>query len=505
MSNTSRRDDACAGETSLSGSALRGSFWISAQWLLNKAFAAGAMLLIAYFLSPDDYGVATTALAIAAFVWIMHPLPMGDVLIAYPKHFDLLVPTARRLALGAGAISTLATLIAIPVALRVYDTYPAAWLGGLLAALAISPLLAAVSVVPISNLRQKLEFRRIATLDGVLQLAATLLSVGLAAGGGRAAALVLPQILNQAARAVCYVRIGSIRSARRFHRGVALLLMRTYFMGAGAQYIHSVVTRLEIVVLGYLAGVYQTGLFGFAFILAVQANIIIAAQLGFVLQPILGKLQRDPSRQIDGFLRTLRVLGAVCVPFALLQVVLAEPFFRLLLPLKWQPAVPVFQVLSLMQAFCFALGPSMACLKAQRRFRLLLVWQGVQLILSLPAYWFGAQQGGAFGVAIASATIWSLSVPMAVWLCTKVDGFGRLREAMTVFVLPWFVGLPVFSLAYLLVQWLDGLGRMGNVVAIGIIGPMSFIAALLITRFLNPDFRSLADKALQWGWHRIRG
>ena len=505
MSDTSRPDDACTGETSLSSSALRGSFWISAQWFLNKTFTAGATLLIAYFLSPDDYGVATTVLAIASFVWITHPLPMGDVLIAYPRHLQLLAPTARRLALCAGAISTLATLIAIPVALRLYDTYPAAWLAGLLAAISFSPLLAAVSVVPVSNLRQRLQFRRIAMLDGVLQLAATLLSVGLAAGGGRAAALVLPQILNQAARAVCYVRIGSIRSARRFHRGVALFLMRTYFMGAGAQYIHSVVTRLEIVVLGYLAGVYQTGLFGFAFILAVQANIIIAAQLGFVLQPILGKLQRDPSRQIDGFLRTLRVLGAVCVPFALLQVVLAEPFFRLLLPLKWQPAVPVFQVLSLMQAFCFALGPSMACLKAQRRFRLLLIWQGIQLFLSLPAYWFGALHGGAFGVAIASATIWSLSVPIAVWLCTRVDGRGRPRKTMSVFTGPWFIGLSVFGPGYLIIPWLDNWGRTGNVVAITIVGPMLFITALFISRFLNPEFRSLADKALQWGWHRIRG
>ena len=462
-------------------------------------------LLIAYFLSPDEYGIATTVLAIASFVWITHPLPMGDVLIAYPRHLQLLAPTARRLALGAGAISTLTTLIAIPVVLRIYDAYPAAWLAGLLASISLSPLLAAVSVVPVSNLRQRLQFRRIAMLDGVLQLAATLLSVVFAAGGGRAASLVLPQILNQAGRAVCYVRIGSVDSARRFHRGIALFLMRTYIIGAGAQYIHSVVARLEIIVLGYIAGAYQTGLFGFAFILAAQANIIIAAQLGFVLQPILGKLQQDPSRQIDGFLRTLRVLGAVCVPFALLQVVLAEPFFRLILPLKWQPAVPAFQVLSLMQAFCFALGPSMACLKAQRRFRLLLIWQGVQLILSLPVFWFGARQGGAVGIAIASATIWALSVPIAVWLCTKFDGFGRLRETLSVFTGPWFIGLTVFGPGYFFVQWLDSWGRTGNIVAIAMIGPMLFIATLFITRFVNPEFRSLFDKTLQWGWHRIRG
>ena len=315
-----------SGETSLTDSALRGSFWISAQWLLNKAFTAGAMLLIAYFLSPDEYGTAATVLAIASFVWILRPQVMGDVLIAYPRHLRLLAPTARRLVLWVGAISTLTTLIAIPVVLQVYETYPAAWLAGLLAALAISPLLEAISVVPVSNLRQKLEFRRIAILDGVLQLAATLFSVGLAAGGGRAAALILPQILRQAVSAACYVRIGSVRSARRFHRRIARLLIRPYLTAVGAQYVHNIVMQLEIVVLGYLVGAYQTGLFGFAFMLAVQANTIITGQLGFVLQPLLGRLQVDPARQIQGFLRSQQILGMLCVPLALLQIVLAEPF-----------------------------------------------------------------------------------------------------------------------------------------------------------------------------------
>ena len=448
--------------------------------------------------------MATTVLAIAVFVWILPPLSMSDVLVAYPRHLELLAPTARLLALGVGTISTFMTLMAIPVVLRAYDTYPAVWLGGLLAALAICPLLAAVSVVPLSNLRQKFEFRRIAILDGVLQLAATLLSVGFAAGDGHAAALVLPRILNQAASAVCYLRIGSVRSARRFHRGIALFLIRTYLTGAGAQYIHSVVARLEIVLLGYLAGVYQTGLFGFAFVLAVQGNRIITARLGFVLQPILGELQRDPARQIDGFLRAQRVLSVVCVPLALLQVVLAEPFFRLLLPLKWQPAVPVFQMLSLSQAFFFAFGPSVACLKAQRRFGVLFMWQGVQLALSLPVFWFGVQQGGAIGVAIASTLMWSISAPIGTWLCTRVDDRGSLRQTMEVFVRPWLVGLPVFSSGYMLVQWLESWGRMGSLAALTIVGPMLLIVALLATRLTDPNFRSIADRVLSRIIHGIK-
>ena len=491
-------------EPSLTDSALRGSFWISTQWFLNKVATAGATLLIAYFLSPDEYGLAAIVIAIAGFLCIMPPKIMGDVLIAHPKHFELLVPTVRRLAWCIGLVCTSVTLISIPLVLQIYETYPPIWLASLLAAYAFHPLFTALFVVPISNLRQTFDFRRIAIMDGVIQLAATLVSVGLAASGGRAASLVLPQILNEASRAVCYMRMGTVRTARRFHRRIARLLMRSYLVLAGAAYLHSRLVSMEIVVLGYLAGGYQAGLFGFGYMLAVQGNRIILAPIEVVLQPVLGRLQEEPTRRREGFLRALRMLGAVCVPFSLLQVVLAEPFFRLLLAEKWQPAVPVFQVLSLMQIFYFAVAPSMSCLKAQRRFELIFIWQGVQLILSLPVYWFAVRQGGALGVAIASALMWSISAPLVVWLCIRVGGRRHLRETTSVFARPWLIGLSVFVPGYLFVQWLNGWGRTGDIVVVVVAGPLMFIIALLVTRLVDLEFRSLADQALQRGWCRMK-
>ena len=503
MSNVPDQSTAHAGETSLTASTLIGSFWMSTQWILNKLVATVAALLIAHFLSPREYGLATMALAIAGFLCIMSPLEMGDVLIAYSRYFDRLAPTARRLVLGVASISTSVTLLAIPVVLWAYDAYPAVWLGGLLAVLAIRPLFEAVLLVPMSNLRHRLEFRRIAMIDGLVQLAATLFSVGLAAGGGRASSLILPQLLNGAVRALCYGRIGAVRSARHFHRRGARLLMVAYLEGAGAQYIHGVVVNMEILVLGYLAGSYHTGLLGLAFTLAVQMNRTITAWFGTVLQPILGRLQRDPAQQLQGFYRAHRVLGAVCVPLGLLQIVLAEPLFRLVLDPKWKPAIPVFQALSLMQAFHTTAGLSMLCLKAQRRFKVLLIWQGAQFMLSLPAYWFGALQGEAVGVAMTSALMWFLSALTAVWLCVCVEKGWQWRQVMEMFVRPWLVGLPVFGLGYVLVQWLSGWGTLGDVVAITVAAPGLFIIVLCITWFTDREFQSVADHVWQMSWRAV--
>ena len=186
------------------------------------------MLVIAHFLSPDDFGVAATALAFSALVYVMPLTAMGDVLLAHPARIELLAPTALRLSWIMAALGTCVIVGSIPLALRWYESYPAASLGGLLAVLAMRPVMQSLSVVPHANLRLGFRFRAIAMIDGVLQFVATLLSVVLAGMGARAASLVVPQILNQAGRAVGYIRSGAVRSTRRFHRGVAYLLMRDY-------------------------------------------------------------------------------------------------------------------------------------------------------------------------------------------------------------------------------------------------------------------------------------
>ena len=484
---------------SLTDVALRGSFWFFVQSLFNKICTAGATLLIVYFLSPEEYGLAGSALAIGAFLRIMPPGLMGDVLVARARRLEWLGATARALSWIIGAVGCALMLAAIPVVLRIYDSYPAGWLAGLLAVLAVSSLFSAALVVPVASLRLRFRFRRMAGVEGVLQLAATVLSVGLAVGGTGAAALVAPQVIKEGGRALWYTRMDdTARYVRRFRRGAARELMRSYATAAGSQYVHGALMGLEMAVLGYAAGGYQAGIFAFAFTVAVQANRVITSRLELILQPTLGVLQRQSERQVDALLRAQRVLGAVCIPVALLQAVMAEPLFRLLLPEKWWPSTPVFQILSLMQAFYFASGPAMACLKAQRRFPMLLLWPSAQLLLSFPVYWFGARHGGAVGTAAASALIWSISIPIGTWLCTRLGGPGRLRATIGAFTRPWLVALPVFGPGHVVVGWLGSWGNVGDIIAIFVVGPVLLAMVLAINWRFDSEFKSTLRRVWKW-------
>ncbi|MDA1263095.1 MAG: oligosaccharide flippase family protein [Planctomycetota bacterium] len=473
--------------------AIRGSLLNSGQWLANKILTVGAMILIAYFLTPSEYGVGVLALAIFSFAAIFQPMTFGDVLIAHPKRFALLAKSASGLALIIGCFSSLIILLISPVAAYFYTDYPTWWIIGLLVILAIRPILEAKLMLPFSAMRLSLSYPRIALIDGVTQLGATILSVVLAAVGGKATALILPQIVSLGVKSRLYLREVNLGKTARFHPKLAAFLFRSFAKASAAQYMHNVIVMLEILVLGFVSGKVETGIFGLAFSIASQANIAIAFQLGVILQPIFGRLGDDPDRQIAGFLKAQRVLSAICVPVCFTQALIAEPLFRLLLEPKWYSAIPVFQVISLMQAFYFATSPSMACLRAQRKFGTLFVWQAIQLVIALPLYWFGAKWSGALGVALASVAIWAISSPIVVWLCTINSSGKHLTESIAIFAIPLCVCAPIFTGFFLVIQWLGRYGVVGDVLSLIVLGPAATLFVIWIMRFLHPDTRTTLD------------
>ena len=483
--------------------AARGSLVNTLQTLGNKAATAAATLVISRFLTAADYGVAAQAMASASFLVILQPLTLGDVLIAHPDEMERLTATTNRLARWIGIATTCLILAMIPAFLSVYREYPAVWLGSLLAVAALRPLMDAYLVVPLSSLRTNLQYRRIAWIDGMVQFGVTSLSVIAAVVGLRGAAIVAPLIVGTAVRGHLYRRSAPDQRVGHYEPVVARRLMRAFLPAAAAQYTHNVNTMLEVLVLGYFGGDLQTGFFAFAFTIAAQANSIVAYQLGVVLQPIFGHLQHDPVRQVSGFFRVQRVLALICVPLSLLQAILAEPLFRVAFAQEYAPAIPVFQLISLMQAFYFASGPSMSCLRSQRRFGTLLWWQGTQCLLSVPLYALGAQRGGAMGVAAASCCAWSLSTPLVVWLCARVAPGRHLASSLWVFGKAWLVSAPVFAVGWIAVRAVAPWGSFGDWLSIFFIGPLTLTIVLLLGRSVDGELRQLMDRAWAAGTRRL--
>jgi len=464
----------------------------TAQVVVNKFATVGSMWVVALQLSPDEIGMAYLALALWHYLVLLPPLTLGDVLVAHQRRFDLAAPEVRRIALMIGLGCAGLMFLSAPLLVTFYSQYPPSRLMALLWILALRPVADALCPVALASLRRDLRYGSIALADGSIQLLATISTVTMALAGASVFALVLPQVVATFAKAAAYWKasrpmLAPTRPVPPWMRGrVRAVIWRDTLRAGFAQYAHNLVVLLPAVILGRFSTESQTGLFAFSFMLATQANGLVASQLGTVLQPIFGRMEQDPARQAQAYRRVLRAIGAVAVSLTLVQAAVSRPMFELFLEPKWAVAIPVFTVLSVLEGIYFATAPTMSLLRAQRRFGVYFGWQITHLAVAAATFYLVAADYGALGVAVASLACWSVSLPTAVWLCGRPTGRSAW-ESVYVFLEPWRVCLPVGLAAWWASDALADHGAWGSALALGFVGPTAFALCLMLTRWANPE------------------
>ena len=482
--------------------AASGGAWNTLQVVANKILTVLSTILLARLLTEEDYGLGNTALAVVAYVVVLSPLSIGDLLISRPAWFAQRAAPASRMGIVIAAVSlVIIALLAWPM--ERWRSAPG--LGIALAVAALRPMGEALLASPLSRLRLALEYRRIAVIDGSVQALATLTGIVLAWRGFGALALVAPQVGSMFVRALLYRRSvpnmlpmpgpvptsGDVPTSWR-------ALLREFAPLALGQYVHNAVLVTEVLVLGLAASEAEAGLFAFAFMLASQLNVVLSFQVGVVMQPIFAHLNDDRSRQRLAFLRALRAMAALCIPAMLVQAAAGAPAFRLLFEPRWMEALPSFWWLSLAAAFFFACNPVISLLKAQLRSRAFLAWQGIHLIFSIAGCLVIAPTGGATGIAVFSAVTWSISATCAILL--EVGWSLRsLARTVGIFVIPMVASSPAVGLLWWLgsppvpgatSSPLASFGTWGDVLLLLLGSPTALAVSVALTSVLMPSTRA---------------
>jgi O-antigen/teichoic acid export membrane protein len=460
----SRDGDGPAAQTGFAQAAIRGSLWTALQAAVNKLAAAGATFALGFLLQPSEFGAAWFAVSAALLVSCFHVIALGDVLLAYPAYIVRLAVPAQRLAAFLAMAQCSVILAAGVVLSRVYPDRQ--WLLGLMAVAACRPLSDAFAVVPLARLRQALRFRAISIIDGTSALGASIVSVGMAWMGAGPFAIVVPPIALIVVRGALYRRAaGPAPRSNRPFRGTGPLLRRASLSAFGS-YVAGVLFLLETMVLGLSVPERSLGLFAFAFGLASQVNSIVSFQVAGALQPIFGHIEDDPRRQIDGLLRSCRLVAALLVPVLLVQAAVGGEFIRVAWAGKWDDAVTIFQILSVGQALYVCQWPSAFVLKSQGRFRAYVKLQLLNIVIAAGGFVLATRFAGdlvaefahlfrcdiavdaVVPVAVAAVAVAILAIfgPLTLWVAGRAAGL-PLRSVLQVLWRPWVVALPVALLA----------------------------------------------------------
>lgn len=397
---------------------------MAAQSVASKGVGMVGQVLLAWLLAPGDFSLIALAYTVTTFAGLLQQAGLREVLVHRHRRLNLWATPAFWMSLAMGFLGASVMLAGAPIAARVFDQPRVA---DLIAVIAISAPLSALTTVPLASLQGQMRFRALASFNLMSNTLMIGLQVLLAWMGFGAFAFALSRPIVAVVEIVVAWWMVSPRIRLRPRIGVWKHLFADSGVMLAVAFIYTGVTQLAPIVLGELHLGDVVGLYFWAYNLSMQTLMLFSTNLKQVLFASLSQMRGEPGRQKAAFLRATRLLGMVVTPLCLMQAAAAEPVVRLVFEDEWLPAVPMLQVLSMGMALLAVVTPANGLLMAQGRFKTYLLLSVISAAMSLTFTPLGGMLANGIGVAIATTLHLAISAPINLRLALKPLG-GTWRE-----------------------------------------------------------------------------
>ncbi len=463
-----------------------------AQNAVGRVCSLASQLALAALLSPADFGLIGLTYGVTTIVATLTNIGVEDVIIQRKRTLHLWSGAAFWINLGLATAGGLVILLLAPVAAIVYRQ-PS--MVGLMAVLAASMPLAALSSVPGLIMRAQMQFGVFALYGSCELLATALMTVGLAWAGFGAYSFVIPTPVTALVRAAVYWYLVSARPRLRANRRRWKYLVRNTAASFASKVIVALIGQGDYMVLGLLASQSVVGRYYFGFRLAAQPLWVLAGNLAGILYPTLIQMSAEPERQGRAAFDATRVLSFCVMPFAMIQAAVVGPALTSFFGEKWAASIPIIQILSIglaLDAMSWVAGTLLA---ARGEFVAGLRYVAFQLPLFFALVTAGALLHQGIGVAWAVCLFYAVSQPVFVYRVYRRMGVG-LAQVASMYLAPSLYALIAvgLGLGLSLLPPVAGLPLV-RVLVIGGVGVCVY--ALLVRRFAHDAWLQVVGRLMR--------
>ena len=393
--------------------------WRSGTQILGQVIAWASTFLVIRILSPADYGLFAMAQVVLVLLNMLNGYGLASALIQKPEVdarairqlFGMLI----LLNFGLGVAQALLAPLA-----AAYFRQPQ--VADILRVQALLYVATPFIALPFALLARQMDFRRQAAVNLVSATAGALAAMGGALGGMGVWTLVLAPMVLFATRAV-----GMMAAARAWmwpsfdFRGAGALARYGGMMAAG-QMFWFIQSQADVFIAGrvldaHWLGIYTTSLF----LTQIFVSKFVPA-LNEVAFSAYARIQHDRASVGAAFLKSVRIILLVAMPFYFGLAATAQPLVEVVLGAKWQEAGPVVAVLALampMMTLQVLFAPaSDACGQPAISAR-----NGATgAVVLATAFAIGVHLGGVRGLALAWLAAYPLYLAVSAWRTLPVIG-----------------------------------------------------------------------------------
>ena len=163
------------------------------------------------------------------------------------------------------------------------------------------------------------------------------------------------------------------------------------------------------------------------------------------LFPTLSQLADNPGEFSRAVLTSLSALAIACSALGFGLAACASEAVAVILGSRWGDAAPLMRWLAVFGIATAITGLIEVLLWLAGRTKLAAMLSWAELILLLPAVWWGFQTAGTEGIAVARCAIAWLMVPVLLWSVTAAGPVKSFQLAIVV-LRPVVAGLVMFAL-----------------------------------------------------------
>lgn len=436
---------------SLRNKAAHGVMWGVALAIVSRLVGVLQQFALVWLLQKSDFGLMGLAYTVTAFVNLLANPGIDAVLIQRHRRFHLWATPAFWMGMTTGAIGMVATIAVAPLAAAAYGRPE---LTGLLWVMSAAMPLQTLQIVPKAKLQSDLLFKRSIQLSFLGNILTAATTICFAAAGLGPYSFVVPLPLTATFLAIAYWKAARprIRKTPQFKRWKHLLGDSVTL--AGTRIMLNVVGQGDYMVLGLSR--FPTSLIGvyvFAFGIAIQPFRLIAGSVDAVLLPSLSQKGFNAAQQTRAVLRATRLLAFFIVPVCTLQILLAEPLFRLVVPERWLAAVVPLQILSIAVMVSAPYWPALSLMMAQRRFKELLRVATINGVTFFSTVGLAVLIHRSIESAAVGVTLWNAaSSPWAFRVAAGATQgrFIYIKEIYRPFVAGLVAAVPAYAVIYML-------------------------------------------------------
>jgi len=378
----------------------------------NFFLRLGSLIVLARLLGPKDFGLVGMVTAFTGVLMLFRDFGLSAAAIQRTTVTEEQISTLFWINIVVGMLLGLLAVAGAPAIAAFYNEPR---LVGVTAVLALGFVFNAAGAQHSVLLQRQMRFTALAIVNTVALIVGTAIAIGGAKAGYGYWALVAMTVTTPLVSTVGFWlttawipgrphRRAGIRSMMRFGGTVTLNGLIAY-----------VASNFDKILLGRYWGVDALGIYGRAYQLINIPTDNLNSAAGEVAYSALSRLQDDPARLKNYFLKGYSVILALTFPITVACALFADDMILVLLGPKWAAAAPIFRFLAPTILVFAIINPLFWLLSSLglvgRSLKMALVIAPVMIVSYVMALPYGPR-----GVALAYSTVMMICViPVIAW------------------------------------------------------------------------------------------